>query len=558
MTHFRTTRFWLLTGAALMTAGTVHAQSKPTPPYASAPTMVQAAPGFPSIPAEQIARDTTEEVNPRTGQRELVAAPFDPFEQDPTVAASVRLRSVDQATAIDGTPLRDGALLEMDIYYNSPSDDPYGGRGYGDALFLNGELAPVVTRDSRILECSSRVENVVYDHTAYYGGPSIGIYRPYRHYAGHYGFANSGFGFGFGSRGYRDRGYGFGYSSRGYSQPRLRNRNLRRDNRELRREIRDRDDRQDARRDRERSERIKRDADRRNLGRVDSYSGRSGTRGGAQRGVNPPRRLEMGTRTRSDRDVVRRSEPRQTDTRRSEPRRAAPERAERRQPETRRNAPRRSETRRETAPQPQRAEPRRAEPRRQSNPSPRRAAPQRAQPAPRSSTPPKRTRSAPPKTTRSTPRRQSNPGRTVRRQLDFFPRDGYGGREVVTSRSVDCAREETLRVFLPADRLDAARFDGLTVLVLDRDGGETPVFIPPNYIEGFRLAASGQIRPQGVNPNAQNGTLTRVPQRQGNTYRLPDTQIESAPCPVGTTLQADGTCLQGSVINSGSSGYPGR
>lgn len=113
---------------------------------------------------------------------------------------------------------------------------------------------------------------------------------------------------------------------------------------------------------------------------------------------------------------------------------------------------------------------------------------------------------------------------------------------------MDCAREETLRVFLPAERLDAARFDGLNLIVLDREGYETPVFIPPNYIEGFRLAATGQIQPQGIRSNPTHGTLTHVTQSQS----LP--QIDSVPCPAGTVSQPDGTCLLNSAI--GTARYP--
>ena len=209
MTHLRTPRFWLLTTAALIFGSTLPANAQSALSYQSgAPTMVAAAPGLPSIPAEQIARDVTSEFNPRTGARELVAAPFDPFEEDPALAGSLRLRSADGALTVEGHRLSDGAIVEMDFYYNSPSNDPYGGRNYGDVSFINGELAPVVLRDTRILECSTRVDNVVYDHNAYYDrGRSIGIYRPYRHYAGH-----SGFGFGFGNSYF---GPGFGaYSSR--------------------------------------------------------------------------------------------------------------------------------------------------------------------------------------------------------------------------------------------------------------------------------------------------------------------------------------------------------
>jgi len=159
--------------------------------------MVAAAPSLPNVSPEQIARDVQAEFNPRTGQTEFIAAPFDPFEEDPNMAGSLHLRSADGAVAIDGQPLSGGAIVDVDFYYNSPSDDPYGGRNFGDAAFVTGELAPVVRRDTRILECSTRVDNVIYDHHAYYSPSSYrrhGIYQPYRHYAGH-----SGFGFGFGS-----------------------------------------------------------------------------------------------------------------------------------------------------------------------------------------------------------------------------------------------------------------------------------------------------------------------------------------------------------------------
>ena len=261
-----TIRLILLTSAALILPVSVQAQSKVTPPYAlgSTPTVVQAAPGFPTVSAEQIARDVTQEFNPRTGETSLVAAPFDPFEQDPTVAASVNLRSAPQVTAIDGTPLYDGAIFEMNFYYNSPSDDPYGGRAYGEAAFLNGELAPVTLRDNRILECSSRVENVVYDHQSYYTGPHIGIYRPYRHYAGHFGFSSLGFGHGFssGSSSFFNRGVGvsnFGFRTGGFARTRgatprrdFRDQNTRRGFRGQsdRRDFRDQDERRDERRDR--------------------------------------------------------------------------------------------------------------------------------------------------------------------------------------------------------------------------------------------------------------------------------------------------------------------
>ena len=77
MKTLRTPRFWLLTTAALIFGSALPAHAQGALSYqTSAPTMVAAAPGLPSVPAEQIARDVTSEFNPRTGVRELIGAPF--------------------------------------------------------------------------------------------------------------------------------------------------------------------------------------------------------------------------------------------------------------------------------------------------------------------------------------------------------------------------------------------------------------------------------------------------------------------------------------------------
>lgn len=525
MKHRHTPKFWLLTTAALLFGSAVTANAQDY--RAGAPTMVVAAPGLPSISPEQIARDVASDFNPRTGLRELIAAPFDPFEEDPALAGSLRLRSAEGAVTIDGQPLRDGALVEIDFYYNSPSNDPFGGRNYSDAAFVNGQLAPVVLRDTRILECSTRVENVVYDHTRYYDrGSSFGIYRPYRHYAGH-----SGFGFGFGHN-YFGPGYGYygrhrGFRNDGYrrtrgSRPSTHRRVLDavrgRDGVERRR---DRDAvRGDRPRTGDRGDRTPRANSRRltdrqiedRMSRVQSYgSGRTradvrrNTRGssGPMRAGNVQPRIERATSQPQPQSSAPRTQPRSTAGQRSQIRRAAPPRNESRSSE-----PRRSESRR-------------SEPRRQSTP--------------RSSSRPKNIK-------RSAPARRISGGETKRRMRDFFPNDGFGGRSVVTSSSVDCAREDKLRIFIPNERLDAARFDGLTLIALDAQGGETPVYLPPNYIEGFRLASSGQVRPQGYQPGPQ--AMAPV---------TPRNRIEAAPCPAGTSKQVDGTCLQ-----TGPRGYPER
>lgn len=552
MTTLRTPRFLLLTTAALAFGS--HASAQSASNYQTgAPTMVAAAPSLPTISAEQIARDVISEFNPRTGARELVAAPFDPFEDDPTLAASLRLRSADGAVAIDGRPLQDGALVEIDFYYNSPSDDPYGGRNYSDAGFINGELAPVVFRDTRILECSTRVENVVYDHASYYGGRSAGIYRPYRHYAGH-----SSFGFGFGSN-YFGPGFGFsnGFSSFGERSSfnggsSFGGRSTRRNRRILGGGRRGNGT--DSRRDGNETngaggtvsppspsqQDLTDRANEERFSRLRSYwsSGpaagiRSNGRGSAPtRSGNTPSRADFAPSSTqspvpqapssgSQATETGQAQPARGNTRRSATTRPVPRRSDTTRSDSRRSDSRRSETRR--------SETRRSEPRRQSNQ--------------RSNTRPKKTKSP-------TPRRRISPN-TIKRKLNFFPNEGYGGRSIVSSRSVDCAREDKLRVFIPNDRLDAARFDGLTLIALDAQGGETPIYLPPNYIEGYRLAATGQVRPQGFQSAPQSVT----PQRSTPQYAspAPRNRIEAAPCPAGTSKQGDGTCLQ-----TGTSGYPTR
>ena len=556
MTHLRTPRFWLLTTAALIFGSTLPANAQSALSYQSgAPTMVAAAPGLPSIPAEQIARDVTSEFNPRTGARELVAAPFDPFEEDPALAGSLRLRSADGALTVDGYRLSDGAIVEMDFYYNSPSNDPYGGRNYGDVSFINGELAPVVLRDTRILECSTRVDNVVYDHNAYYDrGRSIGIYRPYRHYAGHsgfgFGFGNSYFGPGFGAYSSRrfygnNRSYGVrGRNSRINTGRRFSDTARNRDGADRR----DRDDRGTGNRTgtvrpaRTNSRRLTdRDIDER-LSRVQSYGvGRSRSEVNRNtRGSSPQRAGNASQRSR-----IRAASPRTpqpvSQSSQSESQRPTTTRSDTRRTRVRNNS-QRSETRR--------VEPRQAAPART---APRRTETRRSQPTRSSNA---RSNSRPKKNT--TQRRRISPSGTKNRinnnriVKNFFPNDGIGSRNVVSSRSVDCAREDKLRVFIPNARLDAARFDGLTLIALDAQGGETPIYLPPNYIEGFRMAATGRVRPQGTQPQFQNSgpqnTLPKniVPHNITPQYQTPQPQgrIETLPCPSGTTKQSDGTCLQ--------------
>ncbi len=78
----------------------------------------------------------------------------------------------------------------------------------------------------------------------------------------------------------------------------------------------------------------------------------------------------------------------------------------------------------------------------------------------------------------SSSRNSSTPPRSRR----YYP--GKYGNSYSSNR---CVKEERVTLHIPADRLDAARINGLSLVLLDKDGGDIPVYIPPNYIEGFIL-----------------------------------------------------------------------
>ena len=614
MKQLRTSRFWLLTTAALIFGSHMSASAQSSTVFqpgnyqVGAPTTVAAAPSLPNISADQIARDVTAEFNPRTGQTELIAATFDPFEDDPNLAGSLRLRSADGAVAINGQPLAGGALVEVDFYYNSPSDDPYGGRNYSDVSFVSGDLAPVVLRDTRILECSSRVDNVVYDHNVYYSPPAyyspqvsnFGIYQPYRHYTGH-----SSFGFGFGSN-YFGPGINFFNNSRsrrnfGTSRAFLPRTNLpnggfrrgfvrqgriitpvgpgtavvgetnngpvstpnaqtntltplaaaaARQRRDIRNRISGRrltaEDFLPAATPAPNTQPVAATA----TSTTGISSAQTNTQSNSATSSAQQRAADIGL---SRRAILRgrtglpgsgRAIPKQSTSTPVVPKQTAPGRVIPKQTRTTpviskqsSSTPKQSSSRRTTTPK------------RSSSSSSRSSSSSSRSSSPRSSS---SSRRSSPRSSSSSRRSSSSSIRS--RRLNFFPSSSHGGQSIVTSQSVDCAREDKLSVFIPNDRLDAARFDGLTLIALDAQGGETPIYIPPNYIQGYRLAATGQVQPQG---------LARLPQSQIPQSQLPFQQqqpfqgqrplIEAASCPVGTNRQPDGTCLQTTL-----SGYPAR
>lgn len=561
MTYFSQIRAGLISTALLLTTALA------SPAFAES---------LPEISPRQIASDVEVRYNPQTGAQEYIAPSFDPFEEDRSMAGTASLRSVSNATAIDGQSVRGGALLDMTFYYNSASNDPYDTRGYEEAVYLSGEYAPVTLRNSRVLECNEQVQDVVYYHEDYYR-PSIhvNLFRPYRHYRGHFGYDR-----------FWDRGYGqsYGYSRgfrgstglRGRNGYRGRNdRNNRRDGRNRRGSTTDQlidravdrsrnsDSRQRDREGADRTPNTRRET-RRNpsrdrirtgfggrddvrggpsrMGRNAGAAGRRTTRSDARtnRGANSTTRTPQAETPRARNEglagaAVRRAIPRQDRA----PRNAAPA------PRTERAAPRPARRAERIPAAPQRAAPApRAE---RATPRPKRA--ERSRPA-RAERPVRRARDI---KSRSTPKRGWAGKRSKLKMMSFLPMASSWSRNVVRNVDTQCAREEMLTVHIPQDRLDASRFDGLTILVLDRTGQEVPVYVPPNYIEGFRQAVNGRAAPNVSYGQPQSS----APINNGPVYQEPRPySVESAPCPVGTTKQSDGTCLQGGSVTLG--GYPTR
>jgi hypothetical protein len=94
---------------------------------------------LPDISPDQISRDIERRQNQQTGAVEYYAPSFDPFEAIDNIAGTVALRSNTRVTATDGHILRGGALLDINFFYTTDSDDPYDVAGFENAVFLSGE-----------------------------------------------------------------------------------------------------------------------------------------------------------------------------------------------------------------------------------------------------------------------------------------------------------------------------------------------------------------------------------------------------------------------------------
>ncbi len=542
---------------------------------------------LPELTPEQITQDVKITFDQRSGTQEYAAPTFDPFEDRAELAGSASLRTITQAVSIDGQALQDGAILDLAFFYNQIGDNPHADRGFETIAFLNGDRAPNVLRDSRVLECSSDVQRTFFDQ-GFHG--NSGFFYPYGHYAGHSGFGHRSIGRhrGF-NRGFRHRDFGhnsFGHGNFGHGGFSGWRRGSHRfgggrgfDNRGRNRRNRDgrtrdrRDERFDndhARsRDENRAERlngISREEAKRKNGRITGQPIKL-NRFGNNRQDDSSRR-----RGRNDRSSDRRSDgTNQSRQSRSTARRDALN-SRRNTPQIRpdiRNEPN-PELRQQKRPTSQQIRPTVKAPAHISSqpvkaPQPKgQTAKKRTKKSQIKKNQPKRShpKKSPPKKARIQSKRSKAPKfksqiRKGSKQFNFFPNDfrHHSGRNFITSVSTDCTREDLLSAHIPAERLEAARFDGLTVLAIDRQGQELPVFIPANYIEGLRRATSGQFdgqlmrfrgRPPLSMPNDPQGAdgfgVSRTPLQSVPSNITPNGIIAS--CPSGTIYQPEnGTCL---------------
>ena len=113
-----------------------------------------------------------------------------------------------------------------------------------------------------------------------------------------------------------------------------------------------------------------------------------------------------------------------------------------------------------------------------------------------------------------------------RTELNYYPSDTYyGGGYSDVQVSYRCAREESLRIFIPRDRLDVAEQNGLTLYLRPKVGREEAVYLPRNYITGFKLAAYSPQGPQFTIQGEPIDLSKRADKTTASTQQSMDTPI---------------------------------
>ena len=470
---------------------------------------------LPDIPADQIARDTTRSYDSLTGINVVSAPTFDPFEQDSSLAGTAALRTGPIETTIDGKRVMGGAYLDLKMIYTSPSDDPYDLRGFERTFYVSGEPVDRVRQEVKTLDCASNTTELAYQDDYYNSydnyGYLAGLYMLLPQYRGHRGFWNGGSRYRPSARwsDWRRRGiggyghsYGGGYySGRSHTGHGFHDRDRRRD-------------RDGSRGHRSGGGERAVTGGSRDTARAERHSGRNSMIGGTakkreyrrQRGVVTGGPLQTSRGNAASQRPNQRTQSRNNRNqdrvgRRSTGRGSNPIANTTAQPITRTGRPAIRETisnrrtnpagsaptpiARQSAPRPiARSNPKSAPVPRQAPAAKQRPRTERKS---RAVSKPRQTR----KLNREVDRSFKKSNRAMRgKQLNFFPimLGGYSRPATTVVTNYRCVREETVTLHIPQERLDAARFDGMTLVVVDNADRDVPVYLPPNYIEGFRLA----------------------------------------------------------------------
>ena len=393
----------------------------------------------------EIAADSLRRTDSFSGASEVLAPQIKAFSSNRTsVKGEVQLRTAGAFTDSNGVVHRDGAYMEIVLDYVTATPDPDGGLYFDQANWAGGELAQLADFGAIVKDCREEAREIYRVPLGYTG---------YGHRGGHYGQ--------YGRRGYG----GYGYGRRG--------------------------------------------------GHYGNYNRGHGRHGGGRRNDHHTDDKEQGNDTEQPTvtDETTRTNRRGGTTRRGVVRRDLTDDRSRvpaeREPD--RSTPRRADTVRTGGSTGRALPPSRKQPRRRISTSDiktghtrrstpiavSRQTPPKSAPVSRPSPPPKKQSSSSKKnTSKSVDRafKNTNNSRTrtradVNTRMRYDPHTRYnpGYSDYVVDYT--CQRQETVRVFIPRERLLAAEKNGLLLYLKPRNGIEETIVLPPNYISGFLLAA---------------------------------------------------------------------
>ncbi len=479
------------------------------------------AQSLPDIHPEQIAEDVERRFDERTGETEYVGGSFDPFEADTAIAGSASLRSAGKATTLNGDIVLGGAFLDIAAVYTTASPDSFDVRGFEQVDFMSGQPSAIIRYDNKTLDCSRSTREVTYDDSYYRGasyGYVAGLYRIFPRYRGHRQFGWNRSTWRRGTPRYFRHGRN-SITTHGLRGGRADNRSdQRREDRSRRRGPRDNDAAtpRTPRHGTAGTENRNSDSNTGATQRRDNRrNARDRLRDQNQNGNTEARQNRRDARARSRNELENRNNREARENRRdTETNRERPPRHTSGPRDNTTRAINRSELRNNSArvARPDRsAEPRRSRPIERAATRPERTITPQANPRPARQEAPARVNRAVDKAFKA-----KNPRpKTKERRNNFFPMvGGYARTDVYVNYR--CVKEEILTVHIPQERLEAARFDGFAVLLIDNAGREVPVFVPPNYVEGFRIAV-GDAGPQPARGYPVPQSAIPAPQKRPNT-----------------------------------------